>query len=132
MRQYFLSFSELIDRLSVVMMKEVNIPEHKKEYNDEKNLILHDLDEIIKEKNVVFDKDLLHYIIVLVQLNAHIWYNLASINADSKDDYIKMKITTDLNGMRNRARNKIQELVKEENKKEYKKDCPEVNENIKF
>ena len=43
MRKYLPTISELIDRLSIIQLKEVFIPEHKKEYAKEIQEILHDL-----------------------------------------------------------------------------------------
>lgn len=126
MRQYFLSFSELLDRLNIVMMKEINILDHKERYTKEKDILLHDIEEIIKEKNIELTKELLRNIIGLSQINSSLWYNLSDINTDMVEDYKKMKTTTDLNGMRNKFKNRIQEIIKEEDKKEYKQDCPEA------
>ena len=46
-RKYLPTISELIDRLSIVQLKEVFIPEHKEEYAQEIRDIIHDLDELI-------------------------------------------------------------------------------------
>jgi len=45
-RKYLPTISELIDRLSIIQLKEVFIPEHKKEYAEEIKDIVHDLDEL--------------------------------------------------------------------------------------
>ena len=42
-RKYLPTFSELIDRLSIVQLKEVFIPEHKKEYSKEISDIVDDI-----------------------------------------------------------------------------------------
>ena len=47
-RKYLPTLSELIDRLSIVQLKEVFIPEHKDEYSKEISDILHDIDLTIK------------------------------------------------------------------------------------
>ena len=44
MRKYLPTISDLIDRLSIVQLKEVFIPEHKKEYAKEIKDIMHDLE----------------------------------------------------------------------------------------
>ena len=43
MKKYLPTLSELIDRLSIVQLKEVFIPEHKEEYAKEIQEILHDI-----------------------------------------------------------------------------------------
>ena len=46
MRKYLPTIAELIDRLSIIQLKEVFIPEHKEEYAKEIKDIVHDLDEL--------------------------------------------------------------------------------------
>ena len=45
-RKYLPTIAELIDRLSIVQLKEVFIPEHKEEYAKEIKDIVHDLSEL--------------------------------------------------------------------------------------
>ena len=47
MRKYLPTLGELIDRLSIVQLKEVKIPEHKEEYQKEIQDIVHDITEIL-------------------------------------------------------------------------------------
>ena len=46
-RKYLPTLGELIDRLSIVQLKEVKIPEHKEEYQKEIQDIVHDITEIL-------------------------------------------------------------------------------------
>ena len=69
MRKYLPTLSELIDRLSINQLKEVFIADHKDEYADEIKLILHDIDEILKDESVTLDADSIRAIIVLAQMN---------------------------------------------------------------
>ena len=50
-RKYLPTLSELIDRLSIVQLKEVFIPEHKNEYSQEILDIIHDIQCHINENN---------------------------------------------------------------------------------
>ena len=68
-KKYLPTLSELIDRLSIVQLKEVFIPEHKKEYAKEIELILHDIEV------EGYDAEFIRSIIVLAQMNLHIWHN---------------------------------------------------------
>ena len=43
-RKYLPTLAELIDRLSIIQLKEVFITEHKKEYAKEIQEIVHDID----------------------------------------------------------------------------------------
>ena len=118
-RKYLPTLGELIDRLSIVQLKEVKIPQHKEEYAQEILEIVHDINEILNDKPKV-DGEFIRAIVVLSQMNTHIWYN--EDNARNGDDVgNKLMLTHGLNGIRNTAKNKIQEL--DGGRKDYKIDC---------
>jgi hypothetical protein len=119
-RKYLPTFSELIDRLSIVQLKEVKIPEHKAEYAAEIKDILHDIQCHIDERKIVIDAEVLRSVIILSQINLHIWHNEANYRAGN-DDGNNLKLSHGLNGIRNTAKNKIQETVG--GRKDYKIDC---------
>ena len=73
-RKYLPTFSELIDRLSIVQLKEVFISDHKDEYAEEISQILHDIEMIVDEGDVVLDGKTIRAIVVLSQMNLHIWH----------------------------------------------------------
>ena len=114
MRKYLPTVSELIDRLSIIQLKEVFIPEHKEEYAKEIKDILHDLE------SEGLDSELIRAVIVTSQMNLHIWHNESEarkgINAGEN-----LQLTHGLNGIRNTAKNKIQERFG--GRKDYKTDC---------
>ena len=120
MRKYLPTISELIARLSIVQLKEVFIPEHKKEYAEEIKDIIHDLDLELSEKSVILSGDDIRSIIVLAQMNLHIWHNESNYRKGIKDGN-NLELTHGLNGIRNTAKNKIQESVG--GRKDYKIDC---------
>ena len=45
-RKYLPTLGELIDRLSIVQLKEVKIPQHKEEYSKEISDIVHDINAV--------------------------------------------------------------------------------------
>ena len=114
MRKYLPTISELIDRLYIIQLKEVFIPEHKEEYAQEIKDIVHDLDEL------GLDGKMVKAIIVLAQMNTHIWYNESEARK-GKNARENLRLTHGLNGIRNTAKNKIQEAVG--GRKDYKIDC---------
>jgi len=118
-RKYLPTLSELIDRLSIVQLKEVFIPEHRIEYAQEISDICHDIDIILPESKAI-DADLIRSIVVLSQMNLHIWHNESNYRNGVKDDN-NLELTHGLNGIRNTAKNKIQEIVG--GRKDYKIDC---------
>jgi hypothetical protein len=119
-RRYLPTFSELIDRLSIVQLKEVFITDHKDEYAKEIADIVHDIQAHIEENNVVIDADVIRAIVVLSQMNLHIWHNETNYRKGIKDGN-DLELTHGLNGIRNTAKNKIQEVVG--GRKDYKVDC---------
>jgi len=119
-RRYLPTFSELIDRLSIVQLKEVFITDHKDEYAKEIADIIHDIQAHIEENNVVIDANVIRAIVVLSQMNLHIWHNETNYRKGIKDGN-DLELTHGLNGIRNTAKNKIQEVVG--GRKDYKVDC---------
>jgi hypothetical protein len=119
-RKYLPTLSELIDRLSIVQLKEVFIPEHKNEYSKEISDIIHDIQAHIDENNAVIDAEVIRAVVVLSQMNLHIWHNETNYRKGIKDGN-NLELTHGLNGIRNTAKNKIQEVVG--GRKDYKVDC---------
>ena len=119
-RKYLPTLSELIDRLSIVQLKEVFISEHKDEYSQEINDIIHDIDLTLNEKDVILDSKAIRAIVVLSQMNLHIWHNESNYRKGIRDGN-NLELTHGLNGIRNTAKNKIQELSG--GRKDYKIDC---------
>ena len=120
-RKYLPTFSELIDRLSIVQLKEVFIPEHKQEYGKEIADIIHDIQLILDENSdVKVDAETIRAIVVLAQMNLHIWHNESNYRRGIKDGN-DLSLTHGLNGIRNTSKNIIQEIVG--GRKDYKIDC---------
>ena len=118
-RKYLPTLSELVDRLSIVQLKEVFITEHKEEYRKEIADIVHDIDMILKDENVRLSGKDVRAIVVLSQMNLHIWHNETQYRAGTGDG--NLGLTHGLNGIRNTAKNMIQENVG--GRKDYKIDC---------
>ena len=118
-RKYLPTLSELIDRLTIAQLKEVFIPEHKKEYAKEISDICHDIDLLLHRSEAI-DANLIRSIVVLSQMNLHIWHNESNYRKGIKDGN-NLELTHGLNGIRNTAKNKIQESVG--GRKDYKIDC---------
>jgi hypothetical protein len=118
-RKYLPTFSELIDRLSIIQLKEVFIPEHKEEYAKEISDICHDINILLSQSNGI-DAETIRAVVVLSQMNLHIWHNESNYRKGIKDGN-NLELTHGLNGIRNTAKNKIQEVVG--GRKDYKIDC---------
>ena len=119
MRKYLPTLAELVDRLSIAQLKEVFITEHKEEYAQEIKDIVHDIDLILNDENVRLSGKDVRAIVVLSQMNLHIWHNETKYRAGTGDG--NLGLTHGLNGIRNVASNKIAECVG--GRKDYKTDC---------
>jgi hypothetical protein len=118
-RKYLPTLGELIDRLSIHQLKEVFIPENKENYAEEIQDLVHDIDMILKEYNGEITGEVIRAIIVLSQMNTHIWYNETKVRNGDKEG--NLHLTHGINGIRQTASNKIMEVVG--GRKDYKVDC---------
>jgi hypothetical protein len=119
-RKYLPTLSELIDRLSISQLKENFISEHKQEYADEIRDILNDIDVLLQEGEIWLDAKSIRAIVVLAQMNLHIWHNESNYRKGIKEGN-SLELTHGLNGIRNTAKNKIEETAG--GRKDYKIDC---------
>ena len=120
MRKYLPTLSELVDRLSIVQLKEVFIPEFKDTYAQEIADITHDIQVLLDEQDGKITAETIRAIVVLSQMNLHIWHNESNYRKGIKDGN-NLELTHGLNGIRNVAKNRIQEIVG--GRKDYKIDC---------
>tara|TARA_R100000900_G_scaffold46313_2_gene37085 strand:+ start:163 stop:570 length:408 start_codon:yes stop_codon:yes gene_type:complete len=119
LRKYLPTLSELIDRLTIAQLKEVFIPDHKEEYAKEIEEICHDINLLLPDSEGI-DANFIRSVVVLSQMNLHIWHNESNYRKGIKDGN-NLELTHGLNGIRNTAKNKIQEVVG--GRKDYKIDC---------
>tara|TARA_R100000995_G_scaffold48469_1_gene23230 strand:- start:103 stop:507 length:405 start_codon:yes stop_codon:yes gene_type:complete len=118
-RKYLPTLSELIDRLSIVQLKEVFITDHKDEYAEEIKDIVHDIQMCLDDGTEVTAESI-RAMVVLAQMNLHIWHNESNYRKGIKDGN-NLELTHGLNGIRNTAKNKVQEIAG--GRKDYKIDC---------
>ena len=95
------------------------ITEHKAEYAQEISDIVHDI-QLVLDKCEDVNAETIRAIVVLSQMNLHIWHNESNYRKGIKDGN-NLELTHGLNGIRNTAKNKIQEVVG--GRKDYKIDC---------
>lgn len=119
-RKYLPTLAELVDRLSISQLKEVFIPQHKGEYSQEIKDIVHDIQILLDSSERLVNAETIRAIVVLSQMNLHIWHNESNYRKGIKDGN-NLELTHGLNGIRNTAKNKIQEIVG--GRKDYKIDC---------
>ncbi|SVD75230.1 uncharacterized protein METZ01_LOCUS428084 [marine metagenome] len=119
-RKWLPTLGELIDRLSIHQLKDVFIPENKENYAREIRNLVHDIDMILKKHEGKITGEVIRAVIVLSQMNAHIWYNESQVRKGEKGSD-NLMLTHGLNGIRNTSINKIMEIFG--GRKDYKIDC---------
>ena len=109
-RKYLPTFSELIDRLSIVILKSIFIPENKEAYEQEQALILHDIDEILSEsmqgaESSPVNAGMIRAMLVIMLTNRYIWENESKARQGGSEQDKLLKLTHSINGVRNTAKN---------------------------
>ena len=104
-RQHLPTLAELIDCLSIDQIKEVMIPQHKESFAKEMEKLTHDIDLIIEERGLRLSARLVRIIVVIAQMNLHIWYNKDRMQDDSEKYMDFLKLSHQLNGIRNQMKN---------------------------
>ncbi len=115
-RLFLTPFAELIDRLTVDQIKEVLLPTGKESYAEEMRRICHDIDLLIEERNMPISSRLLRIVVVLAQMNVHIWYLKDRMQEDGERYNEFLKLAHQLNGIRNRMKNLLLEEAGEREK----------------
>lgn len=118
--KYHLEIGELLDRLTILQMKEVKIPETKQQVSEEIDMIVHDINVIMSNSQKQITAEFLRDLVILAQFNAHIWYNEANARNGNKDGN-SLLLTHSINGIRCEARNRLQRLF--DGRIERKIDC---------
>ncbi|MGD0335696.1 MAG: hypothetical protein ABSB18_01145 [Candidatus Omnitrophota bacterium] len=110
------TFAELVDKLTISQIKEVLLPQvSAKKYCLELKELEHDIDLLIKQKRIKISAKFLRLIILLSQLNLHVWFLKDRMSSERKSYFKLLKFAQELNGIRNHIKNLILEEAKEIN-----------------
>jgi len=106
-RKYQLPFAELIDRLTIDQIKEVELPAKRDSIRQELALLFHDIDQLVGERQLRLSARLIATVGALAQLNVTIW-KLKDRMVESDDNYLeRLKLAHQLNGIRNQLKNNL-------------------------
>jgi len=119
-RRYVYTTAQLIDRLCIVTLKSIKIPENKEEYEKEAEDIMHDLDVVIDSKVPRFG-EFVRAIIVNAISNEVIWQNESRARAGEGSQDHLLRFTHSVNGVRTVAMNVISNILGE--RVDLKVDC---------
>ena len=120
-RAYLPTFAELVDRLTIVQLKAIFIPEHKAEYVEEMGLIMKDIDAILAEKGHAMTAGDIRAVALTMLANRYIWENETQARAGGAQQDRLLKLTHSINGVRNRAKNALAASIGE--RLDHKTDC---------
>lgn len=109
-RQCLPTLADLIDRLCIDQIKEVLLSGNRESYAEEMQKLEHDITLIIQERDIELSARLLRVVIVLAQMNLHIWHNKDKMQADPEHYLELLKLAHQLNGIRNQMKNLILEI----------------------
>ncbi len=120
-RKYLPTFADLVDRLSIVQLKAIFIPEHRAEYAEERKLLEHDIGMILNSLKRRITAEEVHAIMVIMLANRFIWENESKARAGGSEQDKLLKLTHSINGVRANAKNKLSSIGG--GRKDYKIDC---------
>jgi hypothetical protein len=123
-RKYLPTLSDLVDRMAIVQLKTLFIPERRADYLAERELIEHDVDLILNEIHAKGERVTgadVHAIIAIMLCNHLIWINESKARAGGSEQDKLLKLTHSLNGQRAAAKNKLARV--DEGRKDFKVDC---------
>jgi len=109
-RQFLPSLSELIDRLTVTQVKLNLLVENSEDFSSEVTKLINDINLIVNEKKIEISGELIRAIVMISQINLHIWRNkdLMQQNLENESEYLSyLKKAHQMNGVRNLLKNYI-------------------------
>ena len=108
-RKYLPTIADLIDRLSITLMKSIFID--RDTYRIEIQDILHDIRLFTGASAMLFNADAIYATLVLMLANHYIWENEAIARSRGRGG--KLRATHAINGVRTRAKNEISKIFGE-------------------
>ena len=120
-RKYLPTLSDLVDRLTIVQLKMIFIPDRRKEYSEERELIMHDIDLILNGLDHKLNARAIMAITLIQLTNRCIWESESKARAGGSEQDKLLKFTHSINGVRNTAKNVLAEEAG--GRKDYKIDA---------
>lgn len=125
-RQYLPTLADLIDRLSIVQLKEIYIPENRDAYRAEREMIKHDIDLLLSQQPTCkTPAEFIRACMMVMLSNRVIWENESKARAGGNDQDHLLKFTHSVNGVRSTAKNVIARNFGE--RVDLKSDCLAAN-----
>ena len=108
-RKYLPTLADLVDRLTIVQLKMIFIPDRREEYIAERELILHDIDLILNGLDHKLNARAIMAITMIQLTNRCIWESESKARAGGNEQDKLLRFTHSINGVRNTAKNVLSE-----------------------
>ena len=108
-RKYLPTLADLVDRLTIVQLKMIFIPDRRNEYIAERELILHDVDLILNGLDHKLNARAIMAITMIQLTNRCIWESESKARAGGNEQDKLLRFTHSINGVRNTAKNVLSE-----------------------
>lgn len=112
-RKYLPTLAELIDRLSIVQLKEIFISENKEAYVAERKLIEADITSILQSGAVFQSAEFVRACMMIMLCNRTIWLSESKAREGGDEQDKLLKFSHSINGVRAKAKNAISRAVGE-------------------
>lgn len=101
------NLSDLIDRLSIDQIKQIEFEKSAKEYENSLNKIMTSINIDLQKKNYKVNDLIINLLIALSQINLYIWFLRKDIAKKRKSNSKAIKLSHQLNAIRNQLKNKL-------------------------
>ena len=102
------NFSELVDKLSIIQIKQVINNKQYRSYENTISKILNELElNISKNKKMILNSKIVNLLNILSQINLFIWFLRDEMQISKKNYKQNMKLSHQLNALRNITKNKL-------------------------
>lgn len=112
--KYKIPVADLIDKLTVDHIKQFKFKKFEGDLENNIKDILEDIEVALKEKNIFLDHKIIRPLIILAQINLHIWNLKDEMEKDDKNYDNLLKLAHQLNGTRNKIKNELLKIFKED------------------
>lgn len=112
--KYKIPVADLIDKLTVDHIKQFKFKKFEGDLENNIENILEDIEVALKEKNIFLDHKIIRPLIILAQINLHIWNLKDEMEKDDKNYDNLLKLAHQLNGTRNKIKNELLKIFKED------------------
>ena len=102
------NFSELVDKLSIIQIKQLINNKQYRSYENTISKILNELElNISKNKQMILNSKIVNLLNILSQINLFIWFLRDEMQISKKNYKQNMKLSHQLNALRNITKNKL-------------------------